>query len=480
MLSSNPVISPQDLELDRFDVTLGPSEIITATTTIALSDVNGGTYYVGVLADPAGAVDELSESNNSLAAFTPISVTGGALSITTVALPSAHVHHSYAARLSAVGGSGTYDWEVVQGVLPDGIGLVAASGELFGRPSSAEMQAITVRVTSGNETDEATFLLVVSDPSEPLTLVTRSIPAAIVGQEYSFRLIATGGSATSSLAWSAEGLPDGLSLSSDGVLIGSVSAVATTTVTVTVSDGTESATRPLLFEARENLNLLIVPNVLSTARYGEPYSAMLESTGGLLPITWLLDVGNLPDGIELDADGTLIGTPLEVGRFRFVVEARDSGPGSMAATDVNSFELEVIDASGTFVITTTELPRGMVGAGYDARVEAEGGLPPYEWKIEDGRLPEGFIPTDDGETNAFRLNGAPTTTSETNLLISVVDSQGRIARRAFALIIEEAEMISVDPAEENGCGCTAASEGSASLAGLLLLLGLASFRRRSP
>ena len=89
-----------------------------------------------------------------------------------------------------------------------------------------------------------------------------------------------------------------------------------------------------LFQAVTSLQeqtLSIVPKVLSTARFGEAYTEQLEATGGEAPITWLPDIGRLPDGLTLDIGGAITGTPMEVGSFRFGVTAEDSGAGPQAA-----------------------------------------------------------------------------------------------------------------------------------------------------
>lgn len=477
MLSSNPVVSPQDLELDRFNVTLAPGEIANATTTVALSGVDSGTYYAGALADPEGTLDELSEANNGRAAFNPLTVSGGALAITTTALPTGYVQESYTALLSSVGGDVDVAWEVSQGTLPAGMGLVGASGELYGRPSTAEMQTVTIRATSGNQTDEKTYTIVVSDPDEPLTVVSRAVPPAVAGQEYSFQLIATGGEVEADLTWSAEGLPAGLAITADGIISGSVPEIGTSTLTVTVDDGTSTASRMLTLEVRENANLLIVPEILSTGRYNEPYSATLQATGGTPPLTWLLQLGQLPEGVDLSADGQLSGTPLEVGEFRFVVEARDSGAGGLSATDVNTFVLEVLDAPG-FQIDTEELPRGVVGAGYSAQISATGGLAPYDWRLEEGRTPMGLLPSINQETGEFLINGTPAEAGITNLLVVVTDAQGRTAHKAFALIVDESAPVVEEPVDEGGCGCTAGRHSGGAGLGLLFVGALFLLRRR--
>lgn len=67
-----------------------------------------------------------------------------------------------------------------------------------------------------------------------LSLVTTQLPAGVVGQAYSFQLQADGG--TPPYAFSATGLPAGLSMSASGLLSGTPSAAGTFNVVVTIAD----------------------------------------------------------------------------------------------------------------------------------------------------------------------------------------------------------------------------------------------------
>ena len=60
-----------------------------------------------------------------------------------------------------------------------------------GRPR-VETQQFTVEVTSAGATATAQLSLTVSDPDEPLTIVTRSVPDAVVGQDYDVAVVVTG------------------------------------------------------------------------------------------------------------------------------------------------------------------------------------------------------------------------------------------------------------------------------------------------
>jgi hypothetical protein len=475
MMSTNTAISPQDVELARFTITLAPGETMDVITSVTIpAETNSGTYWLGALADPGNALQEVSEANNGRAALTDLGVAGGNLAILTTQLPAATKGSSYVAILNATGGDGSVSWRVIEGMLPTGVGLVRDSGEFYGRPQTEGVYAFTVEATSGSQTDSQALTLTVSDPLEPLTIVTRAVPSAVLGQEYEFQLRATGGASTSSLAWSATGLPTGISITNDGILTGSAIAIGTSVIDVTVTSGTETAMRTLELSVTENANLQIVPTVLPRGTYQQPYDAQITATGGLPPITFFLELGELPEGLDLSADGRISGTPLEVGRFRLVVQARDSGPGGVAAIDVNTFELVIDDAEG-FQIVTSELPVAIVNQGYTAVVEASGGLAPYDWSLK-GRLPSGMIANLDADGN-FLIVGTASEPSTTNLLLEVVDAQGRTARRALALVVTEAP-VGPTPEEEQG-GCTSTRghpEGSTLL--WFALLGLVFFLRR--
>lgn len=57
------------------------------------------------------------------------------LEVTTTTLPEYTVGVPYSTFLAAAGGSGTYQWEVVSGELPDGLYLVTNTGEIAGTPT---------------------------------------------------------------------------------------------------------------------------------------------------------------------------------------------------------------------------------------------------------------------------------------------------------------------------------------------------------
>ena len=49
--------------------------------------------------------------------------------------------------------------------------------------------------------------------------------------------------------------------------------------------------REIAVHVYDNSNLLIVPAVLPHARFGEPYSFSIAATGGIQPISFLIQLG---------------------------------------------------------------------------------------------------------------------------------------------------------------------------------------------
>ena len=143
-------------------------------------------------------------------------VVSAALSVTTTSLNSATANSAFSYTLASAGGSGTKTWSVVSGSLPTGAAL-STGGVLSGTVAATGSYPFTVRVTDGasRTADQALTLVVVT----AVSVTTTSLPEATVGVVYSATLAATGGTGT--FAWSATGLPSGLSInSSTGVVSG--------------------------------------------------------------------------------------------------------------------------------------------------------------------------------------------------------------------------------------------------------------------
>lgn len=64
---------------------------------------------------------------------------------------------------------------------------------------------------------------------------------------------------------------------------------------------------------------------LPKAYLRQSYEAQLEARGGIAPLKWEISDGAPPNGVQLQPDGELSGTPGEAGEFHFTVTVTDSG-----------------------------------------------------------------------------------------------------------------------------------------------------------
>lgn len=475
VLSTNPAVSRFDQQLQIFSVDLQPGEALSATVAVSIpAGLNSGAYYIGALADPNQAIDELDEINNGLAFFEQVQVRGEGLAISTTELVAGRILEPYFGILSAAGGTLPLTWAVSQGSLPQGLGLVPGTGELYGRPSMEETQTFTVTVTDAEgDSDSRALTLRVVQAQTPLTIVTRTVQPAVLGQEYAARLVVVGGTtASEDLVWSASQLPVGISLNASGVLVGTPQAEGESLVQVELQGQGESTSAVIRVQVVANPWLRTINQTLSSAILGEPYRVEFQAAGGQEPYTWILESGSLPPGLSLSPTGELLGTPEQVGRFRFVLQVRDAGAGA-PASDRATYELEVLDPGG-FVISTEALPVGEVGKGYDAVIATTGGRPPYAWAVVEGRVPEGIVVQQDERLVELRFAGQADAATTSNLLIEVVDAQGRTASRAFALRIVEPTTEDPGPVD-GGCTCVGPTASGGAWGAALLgaaLLGL--------
>ncbi len=155
------------------------------------------------------------------------------LDITTTTLPAATVGTSYSQQLEAEGGTAPYSWAVVTGTLPAGLSL-NSSGVLSGTPTSAGSPTFTVRVTdAASRTDTQALTLTVNASLGHQH--HRRCPEGTVGTSYSQQLAASGGMAPYNWTVASGSLPNGLDLSSGGLLSGTPTSAGSSTFTVEVA-----------------------------------------------------------------------------------------------------------------------------------------------------------------------------------------------------------------------------------------------------
>ncbi len=341
--------------------------------------------------------------------------------ITTSSLPSATVGVSYSRTLAAIGGTQPYVWTITSGDVPSGM-LLNLDGTLSGIPSFPGTANFSVNVVDagGKESTAALSLTVVN----PLAVATKSVPAAAVGTPYSQSLSATGGLAPYTWTKVSGSLPAGLSLTANGAITGTPTAMGDATFTVNVTDADGRIASAILTIVTVGNHVVVTTVSLGGATVGSPYSETLTAGGGTTPYTWAVSAGSLPTGLLLNAgSGVISGTPTAGGEFDFTIEVTDNSTAT-ATRDLS------ITVTGSLSITTTTLPDGTIGVVYSAPLAASGGTTPYTWGLADGSNP---LPDGLGLGSAGTISGTPDLAGDFSFTAKVTDDEGRTATKALAI-----------------------------------------------
>lgn len=358
--------------------------------------------------------------------------------------PTMDVGQPVSVQLRALAGCDLYRWEITNGGLPAGLSL-SSSGLVSGTPTASgqTMPWITVHDLlpseggnswcGGDNHSERQFVFNVVPG---LSIQNQSIPGGTVGQAYSQTLTALSVTSTNPLqgspasaTWSIQSgsLPDGVTLSTAGVLSGTPAAEGSWTFVVrAVGGGNTSDTETETLVVRQPI---VISSPFQTAsaqksEVGVPFNAALTATGGNGTFTWALASGSLPIGVELAPDGTISGTTATPGRFTFAIRVTD-GEGRSATVNAT------LVVAAKLAIKTLKLKPAKVGAAYRSTILTVGGVAPTVWSVR-GKLPKGV-------TFGKRLHlfiGSPRTAGKYRVTVRAIDALGVQAQKTLTLVVK--------------------------------------------
>ena len=356
-----------------------------------------------------------------LAAFGTSVFAQGAPNITTTSLPPGAIGEAYNQTLQATGGKQPYTWSVASGSLPAGLHLSQA-GSLTGTPSAAGSATFTVAVKdASNMSDTQALSLSIA---AALSITATTLPHGTVSSAYNQQLAAAGGTPPYQWSMSSGTLPQGLSLSSAGVIAGTLSAAGTSNFTVQVQDSGGATAKQALSITVDPVPLAITTSALPSGAAGTAYSQTLVASGGAGGYTWAISAGSLPGGLSLSGAGVISGTPSAAGNASFTVQVQDSA-GTKATK-----QLSITINPAALTITTSTLPAGMVSAAYSQTMTASGGTGGYTWSVSAGSLPGGL-----SLSGAGVISGTPLTAGTASVTVQVQDSSGTTATKQLSITI---------------------------------------------
>ena len=421
-------------------LTMSSAGVISGTPTAG----GAGTANLTFKATDSGKPNPLTATANlslTVAAAPPIVFGGNTLTDGTMNV-------AYTGALSAMGGAGTLTYTIAAGKFPDGVSMSTA-GALTGTPTKTGTFPVTVQAADAfGDTATQAYTIKIGYPALAVTALTP--PIGYVGSNYTqTTLAATGGSGTG-FVWAVSNgsaLPDGLALSTAGVLTGKPTTKGATTTNLTVTDSaTNTASGTLTFTIKDGISVLSA-GALPKAYSGSNYSQQLTASGGSgTGYTWTVGTPNavrahvvfnpgLPDGMSLSSSGLLSGKPTQSGSWEFTLTVTDSANNSASGT----FDVTV---SPGITINSLSLPKGYQGVPYPgATFTATGGSNSgYSWSwtaAGSSSLPAGL-----SLSAAGAVSGTSTSAGAFSLVVTVTDSASNTAAQTFSLTVEATLTIS--------------------------------------
>ena len=375
--------------------TLPPGLTLSSAGVLSGEPTTAGTFTGTVTASNGVAPDSQQAFSITIAAA-PVAPT-----ITSAAPGGGTVGIAYSHTYTA-DGDPTITYTLTSGALPDGLTLSSA-GVLSGEPTTAGTFTGTVTASNGVAPDsqQAFSITIAAAPVAP-TITSAAPGGGTVGIAYSHTYTADG-DPTITYTLTSGALPDGLTLSSAGVLSGEPTTAGTFTGTVTASNGVAP-------DSQQAFSITIAaapvaPTITSAApgggtvgiAYSHTYTADGDPT-----ITYTLTSGALPDGLTLSSAGVLSGEPTTAGTFTGTVTASNG----VAPDSQQAFSITIAAAPVAPTITSAAPGGGTVGIAYNHTYTADGD-PTITYTLTSGALPDGLTLSSAGVLSGNRRRQGP-------------------------------------------------------------------------
>ena len=354
-------------------------------------------------------------------------VSSSPLVIDSISLAGGTVGVNYADAVAAHGGATPYSWSIASGVLPPGLLLDAATGNISGVPAVAGSSSFVVRVNdaAGASASQAMSITVAAPVNRAPIAVNATVQAT---EETPVEIVLTGTDpdgdavtyavATPPLRGTVSGTAPRL------VYTGQANFYGSDSLTFIVTDAAGAMSTGVIAINVRNVNdapVIGAQSLVTTQGTAVTFTLTAQDVDGDT-LTWT--VGQPQHGAVSGTAPHLTYTPSAgyVGTDALSFAVTD-GSASVPAT-------MTITVTGPVTITTTTVPDGKVNRAYSTPLAASGGASPYRWTVV-GQLPGGLRL----DAASGVLSGKPATSGTFGFSVRVTDAAGKTDDQALTLTV---------------------------------------------
>ena len=417
--------------------------------------ISGSPTSAGVTTFTVQAID--NEGNGGVRQYS-LSVVN--VTYLPATLPSGTQSSAYSQQLSVSGGTAPYAYSLI-GSLPAGLSL-SSTGLISGTPTTNGTFSTSIRATfNGGEQGiniSYTNWVINPVPTFGASVIGPSpLPTGYSGENYSQQLTFTGDvvppvtfvqASVPGSTYSGNGapyfnpLPGGISLSSTGLLSGTIDSnyLGMHNLYVTATDSRQNAVTSLLqWPIIRIRSGLIEPASLPAGTTNTAYSQQLSVTSLPVGLTnadfKFASTGSLPAGLSLTPAGLLSGTPTATGTFTVSIVAGydtiDNDPTNDYDRWTKTYSL-VINNPVSISISPTSLPAGRAQIAYSQQLSASGGTAPYTYTYSVSSVASGISLSSSG-----LISGTPQTTGTFPIGVTATDAINNTGSRNYSLLVTE-------------------------------------------
>jgi hypothetical protein len=259
-----------------------------------------------------------------------------------------------------------------------------------------------------------------------VTVTNPGAKTSLVGLSITPLQIAASDSAGNSLAFSATGLPAGLSISTSGLITGTPTAASSSSVTVTARDSTAGVSGTASFTWTTSRTTVTVtgPGSQSTPLSTPVSLQMHAADSASLAVTWAMS--GAPTGLTINATtGLITGTPTVAGSYTVTVSAADS-TGSSGST---TFSWSI--GTNTITVTNPGTQSTTVSTSATLNISASDSAGGQTLTYSATGLPAGLSIN----ASTGHITGTPTVVATSSVTVTVTDTTGASGTATFSWVI---------------------------------------------